>query len=346
MEKGIIINELRKNIVKKKAVFSLKDLKINLDKNKINDNEYIIKYTSNFDLDSQMNFEFFKNKNNLEFLKKYKYSLNYSDAKKLNCFEANEDRDLIIQLEEKLKNFKIEHKIDHFYFAKYKLIDLLLYLFSIDYYRIGNKIDEVKNKIRLYKPNCSLIFKSPINFGNIELKYYFYLNLFCEYFLVDENIKENQHEKLIFFHNIDIDHKEIDCDLTDFEKRKNELLKYIQNNVNKESNNKKDMEKEKEIKLNYDDYDSTMQCEKKRINKKKVHHHDEFNEEININQFDNNINVNINNINVNITNINQADINNNNTNQNNINNNNNQININNDQINVNKQKKKRKSGIL
>ena len=268
-------NVLQKIIVKKKAVFPLKNLRITIDKNKINDSDYLMKYTSKFDINPKMNFELFKKKINYDFLNKYKYTLNYNDAKSLNCFQIKKEEDLKNQIEKKLEKFNIKNKIDMNYFAKNKLIDLLLYILSvdtdipIDY----NKMNEIKQKIKSYKSEYNLIFKCPINFGNIELKYYFYLDLFCDYFLFDHDLKEKQQtpllkQKHIFFQNIDIDSNEVECDLTGFEHRKKDLLEYIDNNDNKESKIQNFIEKEKVNQFNYDGNNSEIQCEIKKYQKK------------------------------------------------------------------------------
>ena len=80
--------------------------------------------------------------------------------------------------------------------------------------------------------DCSLIFKAPIYLGNNELNYYFFCELFVEFFLYNSESENKSSERNIIFNSKDIDffptiYKEntdySEIDLTEFEKKKKDL---------------------------------------------------------------------------------------------------------------------------
>ena len=74
--------------------------------------------------------------------------------------------------------------------AKLKLINFLYQL--NDYYKIGKKETDFKNLLFEYKIKELLKFKLPNNYGNDELKFYTYLQLFFYlFFFVYEDSEEN-----------------------------------------------------------------------------------------------------------------------------------------------------------
>ena len=187
--------------------------------------------------------------------------MDYNDAKKLECFSINENeiiKDLNVNYQFKIKEIKSLSKIKLFRFLCY--INNLKNNFSYiedDLYR--DILEEIKEKIISYSSEKNLIFKIPNNYGNYELQYYSYLNLFVNYFydkLVpkrkingqdnsnnnsEENSKDSD-ESLLF----DWDKKTYGTkeriDITEFEKDKNELKKFIQEYIDK-NNNKKNTQK-------------------------------------------------------------------------------------------------------
>ena len=218
--------------------FSLEELKIN---------------ASNFDLNPLLNFKLLSQlsvKDSAEYNKyiiKYKYTLNYKDAKKLGCF-AGEEKDL---KEKCQRNFKIEIK-EVKSLSKLKLFDFLFYLTNLELNdkNIPNnyftkKNNEIKEKIISYQSDIDLIFKIPNNFGNYELQYYTYLDLFIDYFYKkieqkdndNDNNSNNEINKIDVFFNWDttINGKYEDIDVTQFENNKKELSKLLFDETDKTS---------------------------------------------------------------------------------------------------------------
>ena len=118
-----------------------------------------------------------------KYITKYKYTLNYEDAKKLNCF--NDDEKEIKN--ECFNNFN--ENIDKIKsLSKLKIFNFLFYIINLkyDYWTIVEEYEEIgrkiKNEIELYDNELDLIFKAPNSLGNYELKYYTYLGLFIDYF--------------------------------------------------------------------------------------------------------------------------------------------------------------------
>ena len=229
-----LIKIIDDDIIKKT---SLKDLKI---------------FASNFDINPKVNFKLLsilKKESKSEYNKyidKYKYTLDYNDAKKLKCFSNIENeiiKDLNTDFKYKIKEIKSLSKIKLFSFLFY--INNLKCNFSYiedDLYR--DSLEKIKEKIISYSSEKNLIFKIPNNYGNYELQYYSYLNLFVNYFLdkleTKNKIKNKDSDESLFF---DWDKKTYGIkekiDITEFEKDKNKLKKFIKENIAKNKNNEK-----------------------------------------------------------------------------------------------------------
>lgn len=200
--------------------------------------EFLKKYVSYFDLDPKINFQVFQHIDSYkQYLKKYKYTLDYDDAKKLGCFKDLDENDLIISINNEISNLNIEDKsitkIESL--SKAKLIKFLLYLLNLDLTK--EIFESVIKEIKSYKLEYSLIFKVPIYLGNNELKYYFYYELFVEFFLYNSESEKKSSKRKIIFNSKEIeffptieheDSEYSEIDFTEFEKRKKDLLDYIQ----------------------------------------------------------------------------------------------------------------------
>ena len=252
--------------VSKKVAISYKRMKEN---HQTIENKYINKLSleelksiaSNFDLDPLINFRLLsllkKNKNSeyKKYITKYKYTLNYEDAKKLNCF--NDDENKI--KEEHEKNFK--EKINNIKsLAKLKLFNFLFFLMKFQYSDLVIKeqqktTKEIKDALKFYDSEVDLVFKVPNNFGNYELQYYTYLSLFILHFqecitpkndneINSNDVNENFEslENGIYFDwdkNSNGGVEEVDMSI--FEEKKNNLKdfinKYLEKNVTVSDNN-------------------------------------------------------------------------------------------------------------
>ena len=250
------IKKNRKKFEEKKIAVSYKKLNIIIDDEVIKNSslEDLKIISSNFDLNPKVNFKLLsilKNESKAEYNKyiaKYKYTLNYNDAKKLKCFSKDENdiiRDLNINFKNKISEIKSLSKI--------KLFSFLLYInnlkcnfnyFEDDYYR--DILEKIKKKIISYSSEKNLIFKITNNFGNYELQYYTYLNLFVNYFFEklepksnnkDESNKES--DESLFF---DWDKKSYGIkekiDVSEFEENKNKLKEFIQESINNKKEEK------------------------------------------------------------------------------------------------------------
>ena len=235
--------EEEKIIMKKKYCIPLKDLKDYLDIPKDWDEESLKKYISVFDLNPKVNFYVFQKINSyLKYLQKYKYTLFYEDAKTLGCFNEVNENDLIKSINNKLENL-------HFFgnklvkitsLSKSKFFNFLLYLLNLNL--IQEKFEDILKKIQSFKLEVSLIYKAPIYLGNNELQYYFFYELFVEFFLYNYDDKKESKKKILlsteieYFpvkYNIKTEYSEID--MTDFEKRKKDLLDYLYDTQLKQS---------------------------------------------------------------------------------------------------------------
>ena len=236
--------EEEKIIMKKKYCIPLKDLKDYLDIPKDSDEDSLKKYVSVFDLNPKVNFYVFQKINSyLKYLQKYKYTLFYEDAKTLGCFNEVNENDLIKSINNKLETL-------HFFgnklvkitsLSKSKFFNFLLYLLNLNL--IQEKFEDIVKKIQSFKLEVSLIYKAPIYLGNNELQYYFFYELFVEFFLYNYEDKKESKKKILlsteieYFpvkDNIKIEYSEID--MTDFEKRKKDLLDYLYDTELKQSN--------------------------------------------------------------------------------------------------------------
>ena len=274
--------EIKKIIKKLKKCLPLKNLKLDITDVNNMDEESLKKYVSCYDLNPEVNYcAFTKIPNYKDFLDKYKYTLNYDDAKKLGCFnEINEDN-IIRGINNKIKDLNLNVKEliakDIKSLSKLKIIDFFLHLFTISLNK--KNFQEILVNIKKYKLNIIFIFKNCINSGNIELKYYFFYELFVELFLynVDDKKKiEPQNflsTKLEYFPTVE---KECDAfcevDLTEFEKRKAQLMEYEKSKTkNKEIiKEKNEPNKEKIIELDENlEENINVKSDIKKVNKGK-----------------------------------------------------------------------------
>lgn len=247
-------NEKRK-FKEKKIVVSFKRLNTIIDEETIKNSSFedLKIISSNFDINPIVNFKLLsilKQKSKEEYNKyisKYKYTLNYKDAKKLKCF-SNDEKDIIKELKSNYKD-KIP-EINSL--SKIKLFSFLFYINNLEcnfshtennYYK--NITEKIKEKIISFSSEKDLNFKIPNNYGNYELQYYTYLNLFVNYFSekLDQkrknkesiDIKEiiNESNELFFdWDKTSYGNKEI-IDITEFELNKNKLKEFIQESIHK-----------------------------------------------------------------------------------------------------------------
>lgn len=247
-------NEKRK-FKEKKIVVSFKRLNTIIDEETIKNSSYedLKIISSNFDINPIVNFKLLsilKQKSKEEYNKyisKYKYTLNYKDAKKLKCF-SNDEKDILKELKSNYKD-KIP-EINSL--SKIKLFSFLFYINNLEcnfshtennYYK--NITEKIKEKIISFSSEKDLNFKIPNNYGNYELQYYTYLNLFVNYFSekLDQkrknkesiDIKEiiNESNELFFdWDKTSYGNKEI-IDITEFELNKNKLKEFIQESIHK-----------------------------------------------------------------------------------------------------------------
>ena len=158
------------------------------------ENEFL-KIFSLSDINPEVNFLYFKflMKNDVakynKYINKYKYTLNYKDAKSLGCFKGEEEE--ITKLENFYKKSKINSTIKEINsLSKIKIINFLYQL--NDYYKEGKKKKDFKNLLLVYKIKESLKFKLPNNYGNYELQLFTFLKLFLYLFnFEDEDAKDN-----------------------------------------------------------------------------------------------------------------------------------------------------------
>ena len=298
-EKGRSKDSLKKNLKKsndleeKKVAVSFKKLYQKYEEeeiNKLSFNDLKIK-ASHFDLNPSLNFKLLsllKNNYKLEYDKyitKYKYTLNYDDAKKLNCFK---DKEKDILNESSFYKFDIKEIKS---LSKVKLFNYLFYIMNLkfnekqyeeNYIDIAKKIEE---KIWSYTNDVDLIFKVPNNFGNYELQYYTYLGLFIDYYSkkiksvfdedeneinnTDNQINESELKDIFFDWDSNPCGKEENIDITKFKQRKRELKQSIDNYI---SENKKNNENVQIMEIEKEEDNNKKNQEKKlqKINKGKA----------------------------------------------------------------------------
>ena len=226
---------------KRKLCIPLNKLKIEFNKEKQNDEKYLKQYVSIFDLNPYANnlvFETIPEYKN-RYLNKYKFTLFYNDAKNLGCFKEVNEIDLINSINSKLDEllFKEKHIQKIEILSKAKLIDFLLYLELLE--STEDTFEEDMKYINSLRLGIDLIFKAPINLGNNELKYYFYYELFINFF----SDNKNEINTLDYFPIVNINSFDyINVDMTEFYERKQKLFNFIKEN----NNNKGDRKDNKE----------------------------------------------------------------------------------------------------
>lgn len=284
---------MEQKLERKKKCQPLINFKIDLNEDSKEDVIYLKNFVSIFDLNPFINNLIFQKIPEYHvYLDKYKYTLFYKDAKALGCFQEVDEKELINNVNEKIKKciigfpFSFEdikiNKIESL--SKIKLMDFFLYLLIIkpeleDYQDIIEYINSLKLKI-------DLVFKTPIDLGYHELKYYFYYEIFIELFLFNSKeeskkkkgpkIKRNifKSKDLVYFPQINNNDDDfILIDQTDFEKRKNELFNFINVNPSVEGDIFEDSENQiyenQTIELDEDKYLENKKDEKEntKINK-------------------------------------------------------------------------------
>lgn len=293
MEKNKKVNKKIKLQKKKVAVpfYKLKRIFTNENINKFSLEELKVN-ASIFDLNPLINYKLLsilkkvEKKEYNKYISKYKFTLDYEDAKKLKCFK-NKEEDIKKEIQKNFGVIIVEIKS----LSKLKLFNFLFYLLNIKdskdriAYDYENFIKEIRSKIESYSCNEDLIFKAPNNYGNYELQYYTYLELFTIYFAKnlkfeskeDENKNKNETKEEIFFdwtiepegeieevdlRNIDKNIEQLNKEIKDFINKKEEIKKKNNKQI-KEKKNKK-IRKENNI-LNSDKNKSNKEASIKKI---------------------------------------------------------------------------------
>ena len=259
----IIIEKINMNqkMEEKKIALPFKKLNKIYDENFINqlsiDKLKII--ASQFDVNPKINFRILsylqkEDKNEYDkYIIKYKYTLNYADAKILQCFkEVEKDikNDCLKNIGINIKKVQSRAKVKLFSF----LFSIMSFTFDLQSYdkNYMNTAEKIKGEIDYYMNEVDLIFKITNNFGNYELKYYTYLELFARYFfekieqifsdknqIIIDNISD---ENMVFFDwDKARDGKKENIDMIEFENKKNNLIKFIQDSL-KINNKEEEME--------------------------------------------------------------------------------------------------------
>ena len=176
-----------------------------------------------------------------EYIPKYRYTLEFKDALSLNCFEEKEIENTLKEynkhlINRKLKSAVIKSIYDIHSFSRLKLFNLLFFFIENDFPKM--KESDILQKILFYSIPQILIFKIPNKYGNIELKFYTYINVLANIFLQFFNTENNsKYEKdfislsnkdTIYF-NFQENEKpqEEEIDLNDFYQRKKLLSDYL-----------------------------------------------------------------------------------------------------------------------
>lgn len=246
-----VVASSSQNIIEKKVLIPLYKLNIkpkkNIEKMSIED---LKEFASIFDLNPKINYkllDYLKSKEIEEYKKyieKYKYSLDFEDASKLNCFTNKEIKIIKDEFNKRMKSNKLNpiEKIQSL--SKLKLFNLLFFLLEIEISAKSN-IQVIKKGILSYANPVTLIFKVPNKFGNIEIKYYslitFFINLFVpeldkinNNIIVENNFNDftSSSEEQIYFNYKNTKNKgnNIKINLNDFLKRKEKLEEFISNN--------------------------------------------------------------------------------------------------------------------
>ena len=164
------------------------------------------------DIEPNINYQYlsYLKKNSIKkfdkYINKYLYTLNYNEAKTLVNLESQVNKEI-----NKLKQFRLNNniksdinKIDSL--SKIKLVN---FIYQInDYYKKRKEMNDYKDLFLEYKLNTNLKYRLPNSYGNTELIFYTYLQLFFDlfYFENEETIMEIDEEE----ENIKKDNKEED----------------------------------------------------------------------------------------------------------------------------------------
>ena len=153
------------------------------------------------DLEPNVNFKYlsllekYKNNKFKKYIKKYLYTLNYDDAKSifkdLKTQEANE----INKLNKFLKDQKINSNIKTIdSLSKIKLVN---FIYQINYYFKNKKEKkDYQDLLSEYRLNTNLKYRLPNYYGNKELIFYTYLQLFIEIFSFESNETKMETDEL------------------------------------------------------------------------------------------------------------------------------------------------------
>ena len=207
------------------------------------------KLASEFDLNPKINFKLLeyllKNEKDEydKYIKKYKYTLEYKDAKELNCFSSEFVKKMeqlyINNLRKSNNNYIDKSEIESL--SKITLFNLIFYYININDL---TDLKKIERDIKEYSLDVFLVFKAPNKFGNVELKFYTLLRLYVELVLSiilklnneDNNdlkygeINSKDSEENVYFDwETDEIGEEVEIDMIEFEQRKSELIKYIGN---------------------------------------------------------------------------------------------------------------------
>ena len=207
------------------------------------------KLASEFDLNPKINFKLLeyllKNEKDEydKYIKKYKYTLEYKDAKELNCFCSEFVKKMeqlyINNLRKSNNNYIDKSEIESL--SKITLFNLIFYYININDL---TDLKKIERDIKEYSLDVFLVFKAPNKFGNVELKFYTLLRLYVELVLSiilklnneDNNdlkygeINSKDSEENVYFDwETDEIGEEVEIDMIEFEQRKSELIKYIGN---------------------------------------------------------------------------------------------------------------------
>ena len=244
------------DIISKKIAIPLKKLKLDIKEDKIKNLELpeLKRLASKFDVNPLINFRLLfllKNSNNKKdqqdykkYINKYRFTLEYNDAKNLACFDPSEEKNIIDEFFNNLNIKQEKYQISSL--SKLKLFNLLFYIIgikqNIDIDDYINSLKIIIKKIESYSNDQNLIFKVPNNFGNIELIYYVYIDLFINYFLRDikplltkflsnNNEIREPDDDIYFDWEKEAEGKEEEIDMSSFEKRKQKLEEFINNEI-------------------------------------------------------------------------------------------------------------------
>lgn len=244
------------DIISKKIAIPLKKLKLDIKEDKIKNLELpeLKRLASKFDVNPLINFRLLfllKNSNNKKdqqdykkYINKYRFTLEYNDAKNLACFDPSEEKNIIDEFFNNLNIKQEKYQISSL--SKLKLFNLLFYIIgikqNIDIDDYINSLKIIIKKIESYSNDQNLIFKVPNNFGNIELIYYVYIDLFINYFLRDikplltkflsnNNEIREPDDDICFDWEKEAEGKEEEIDMSSFEKRKQKLEEFINNEI-------------------------------------------------------------------------------------------------------------------